>query len=1160
MVNTMNRQMKKLTIAAAVSFLSIGNSYQVIAAPGVLAKTPLFVSTAVEPNVFLTVDDSGSMDWEVMIADGVAGFTADGGRPIIDGRYKMYWNPNWNDYDFPSNTRNRNVFPPATFSDYDIDNSESWDEDFWIMRNHNANKIYYNPDVTYSPWQGVDQSGNALYTNADPTNALRDPTRPGDDSVDLTAWHDYYDDIDCNCWLNGSYLIPSYYVWTDTDADGEIDASDDHQLIQIEPATTSYPSGRSYAEEIQNFANWFQYYRKREYAAKASIGGVINNTDASRMGLAVFNAGFIRDTETMSDTENKYELLDAFYTQPSQTSGTPARRSLRDVGNYFRGTGGSAPILPASQGGECQQNFNILMTDGFWNGFDPGVGNTDYSASADGGFDGDQTESNDGGNYEDNYANTLADVAMYYYENDLRGDLSDRVPPTPGVDEAEHQHLVTYGIGFGLQGRLDPAVDSPLDAGFSWPNPLDTEDEERIDDLWHAAYNSRGKYLSAQNPEELEFALNEAIADISERTATAAAASVTSARLTTESIVYVAEFNTNRWQGTIYAYGIANFDTGELNTTPEWSASAVLDARDISTNPRTILTYDNTADAGSVGDGVPFQWNDLTEAMKDDLRTNGAGGTDTDTVAEARLNYLRGLRIDEGQGNFFRERATLLGDIVNSGPVYVGKPDLRYPEGGDFPSGANAYSEFKQQQENRQGVVYVGANDGMLHGFHESTGEELLAYIPSNLFSTNPGEGLHYLTQQNYSHQFYNDLSPSVADIYINGSWKTVLISGQRSGGRGYYALDVTNPGAFSEANAGNIVMWEFTSDDDDDLGYTFSRPQIGMTNDGEWVAIFGNGYNHTGSSGEAKLFIVKISGGLDGSWDAGDYIEITTGSGSSANRNGLATPALADIDGDGKIDRAYAGDLNGQLWAFDLSGSTPASWGLAYGAGNPLFTTDGNQPITTKPILSFHPTEPSDGTNDPNVMVFFGSGQYLVEADKTTTNDDYFYGVWDKGTSNLTRSNLVEQTYRSGFTQRVLTQNAVDYAGGDFGWNISLPDSGERSVTNPAVRGKIVLFNSSVPTNDACSTGGYGYRFAVDIATGGTPDEPVLDVNKDGEIDSSDTIGADQDVQSADELTTLPTDNTFTEKVGYTGKDPFAITELKTPSTGRFSWQELLK
>lgn len=1138
-------------------FMSANSAY---AAPGTLATAPLFVTTAVEPNVFLTLDDSGSMNWEHMYATGTAGFVSSSGLPLVGDSYRYYWHPDW----YTDST----VMPPATYSHSDA--AETWDDDMWVMRNHNANKLYYNPNTTYTPWPGVDSSGNPLYTDATPAAVLRDPNSPSGTTTDLTQNFNFWDYDDTNGWLTGALYIPTYFTWED-DGDGVIEASDSHTMYEIRSTTTSYPSGRTYAEEMQNFANWFQYYRSREFSAKAAIGSVINNSDSTRMGLDVFNDGHQEDVTSMSTPANKRNLLDTFYNINS-SGGTPARRSLQRVGDMFRGTSSTAPILNASSGGECQQNFNILMSDGFWNGTDPGLGNIDASNTADGGFDGDQTESNDGGNYEDDYDDTLADMAMLYYETDLRGDLADNVPATPGVDLAEHQHLVTYTISFGLTGTLDSTVDDPLDTDFEWPD-AHAGNAERVDDMWHAAYNARGQYLSAQDPAELEESLGVAIADIAERTATASAAAVTTARLTTDSIIYLTEFNTNRWQGTVYAYAITDLEAGELSAT--WSSGDRLTSRDISSNPREIITYDTSAD------GIPFKWTDITTAMKDDLKTNSLGGTDNDAIAEARLDYHRGDRSNEGQGYQFRERASLLGDIVHSAPVYVSEPGLFWPDESPFPTGSNAYSEFKESlsdddsttgvDEARNGVIYVGANDGMMHAFEEDSGDELFAYIPSYLFSTDTSAGLHYLTEQDYIHRYYNDLSPTVSDVYVdtgNGNglgWSTILVGGQRAGGRGYYALDITNPSALNESNAADMVMWEFSYLDDADLGYTFSRPQIGMANNGEWVAVFGNGYNSTGD-GEAKLFIVKITGGVDGDWsDSGDYIEISTGTGDASNINGLGSPQLVDIDGNGTIDRAYAGDLFGNMWAFDLENGSSTSWDVDYS----LFTTIGNRPITTRPSVAFHPdiSNSDSPSNSPNLIVGFGSGQYLVDADKNSTYQNYFYGVWDSGTGNLSSSNLVEQTYLSGYTDtsgnpaRVLTNNAVDYEVYK-GWYLELPDSGERQITNSTIRSNIVFFNTSVPTTDACSTGGYGYRFTVDLATGGALDSSVVDYDGDGEIgNEGDLVGPGGDtVPSAAQLEGLPPEDNLTENYIINRTDLTRLQDAPERQTGRVSWQELLR
>ena len=252
-----------------------------------------------------------------------------------------------------------------------------------------------------------------------------------------------------------------------------------------------------------------------------------------------------------------------------------------------------------------------------------------------------------------------------------------------------------------------------------------------------------------------------------------------------------------------------------------------------------MLSYDGA-------DGIPFRWDDLAANHVADLRKNPAGGDDSLAVAEQRLDYIRGDDANAGENGDFRERFSLLGDIVNSGPVFVGAPALNWPDTAPFPTETGTrYSDYKNgPAASRAGVVYVGANDGMLHGFAESDGEEALAYIPNLLFSTAAGEGLHYLTDPGYKHKYYNDLTPTVSDIYVSfgGSvqWGTVLISGLRGGGRGIYALDVTDPDAFKESNAADLVLWEFTNADDPDLGFTYSQPQIALANNGQWVAIFG--------------------------------------------------------------------------------------------------------------------------------------------------------------------------------------------------------------------------------------------------------------------------------------------------------------------------------
>ncbi len=1159
--------LRKLGLTLSLAALVFCPSTQ--AAPGPLPNIPLFLSNSVEPNVFFLLDDSGSMGLEIVLDSSASSeFSLLSGLPIVknnSGASQAF------SRFFQFSSPLSSVVPPAGWTDPDP--TETWDDNLWLLRNHNFNKLYYDPMRTYVPWPGTDNSGNPLYSPADPTAVFQYPMIPTSNTVDLTQPHDWRNHFTNTTTSNINYL-PAYYTWdSDTNGNGRPDGNEPHTLYLIQPSQSSYPSGRTYTEELQNFANWFQYYRSRTFAAKSAIGNIINNTDAARMGLRVINdavhAGSpdrwqIQDVLTMSVPSNKSQLLNAYYN--TRAAGfTPLRFGLSETGKYFMETGPDAPILPADQGGKCQQNFVIAMSDGFWNGtgsfYTPSyIGNADGDNNSV--WDGDQTQSIDGGNYADSYSVTLADISMYYYENDLRSDLPDEVPTKPGIDVNNQQHLVTYFIGFGVSGSLDINNFDPLAPGFNWPDAM-TKADARIDDMIHAAYNGRGQYLDAGNPFQLEASLQAILNDIAARTATASAVAINSAHLTSKSTVYVAQFNSNRWQGRLYAYPIIDLNLGTLASTPKWEANDVLTNRDIGTEPRQILTWNGSQ-------GTPFEWNasSLSPAMMADLSTNPDGSTASAAMAKARLDYLRGDRSNENSGYEFRARPSLLGDLVNSGPVFVGAPSLAWPDTAPFPDSAGArYSDFKNgSAKTRKKVVYVGSNDGMLHAFDDDTGKELFAYAPNLLASTDINKGYHYLTDTNYIHNWYVDLTPTLSDAFLTtgagSGWRTVLIGGLRGGGRGLFALDVTDPNDFSEANADKLVMWEFSNADDSDLGYTYSRPTIALANNGRWVAIFGNGYNDTGD-GEAKLFILDIEAGLDG-WQAGDYIEITTKAGSTSDRNGLATPALADVDGNGTVDRVYAGDLEGNMWAFDLSSSSSASWGIAYSdSGNPapLFTTQANQPITAKPVLAKHPTIPDQSTpsNAPNLMVFFGTGQYLVESDKSSSATQSFYGVWDRGDKELDVSNLVEQTFDSSYTHRVLTRNLVDYSS-KYGWRFDLPVTGERSVTSPVARADAVFFNTFIPETDPCSAGGYGYKFAVDMVTGGSPEEAIIDINKDGVIDNNDNEAGVNGVVAATRQDGFLPEPVFIEDLAFTGEVATKIRKLPDLPTGRFSWLELIQ
>ena len=1149
------KNMKPNAIALFTSrtagLLALVMATSIAAAPGTLSTSPLFLqSGTVQPNIFFMIDDSGSMDWEILKSTGA----------LAIGDYSGFRNRDNLDY---TPTRA--------------------DRDEMLESCAGYNVLYYDPTKTYTPWTGVDINGNA-YQDQSITSALNDPYNPASGSRDLTDDETFGDP-------------PGYMTWSD-DGDGVFeqgecpdvnDAGYDYINQFVATVAGFGPTQVMTAAEQANFANWYSYYRKREYVAKRALSQIIDASDA-RMGLATLHNNntvrtLVRDIDDITtpiDTTaqaNKTALLRNL-SRVNSSGGTPLRQALRNTGEYFADNSGwgSTPILPASLGGECQQNFTILMSDGFWNGGDPGGGNTDSDGA--GPFD--------GGDYADTFSNTLADVAMRYYENDL-SPLADKVPVIAGVDENNAQHMVTYTVGFGVNGSLaDDEV--PGQANFNgWPEPI-ANAQTTIDDMRHAAFNGRGQFLSAGDPQDLIDSLTQYIADIQARIGTAAAVSFNSTNLNTGTRVFQSIFDSSRWSGDLLAKDIViNGVTGIASISgTAWQASTDIDSR--APASRQIITYD-----GTTGYGVNFEWGSLNSTQQKDLRTNASGGTDIEAAGMARLDYIRGERNCENGGagtcsytdsngdtytsKSLRPRSSALGDIVHSSPYFVGPPSLAYP---DSIEPASPYSAFAISNRTRAGMTYVGANDGMLHALNDN-GVEVFGYIPASLFSTDAGAGLHYLSDPSYTHRYYVDLSPTVQDAYIKvggtTAWHTVLVGALRGGGKGLFAMDVTYPSALASNAAGN-VMWEFSHND---LGYTFSDIQIGKMNNGKWAAVFGNGYNNDpNGDGTAKLFVLY----LDGS-NAALPVIIETGVGSldptsrdcansNSDCNGLSTPRLVDLNGDGTIDRIYAGDLHGNLWAFDVTDKNdPPNWKPAY-SGNPLFracsatpcTAGNRQPITDQPDVTLHPTQTAYSTR-PNMLVFFGTGQYLTQADNANAQLQTFYGVWDSNTGDLDRASLQAQILTTTSdvvlgNVRTISSNPVSYSSTEKGWLIDLPISGERSVTNPAAFGKVVFFNTVIPSvssSNMCSVGGSGWLMAVDLLTGGEPAFVPIDVNNDGVFDATDQLSGVSVVGT--ESSGVPAESRFISDKRVTADSTGAINIDNIQSgppevPSRMSWSEL--
>lgn len=919
---------------------------------------------------------------------------------------------------------------------------------------------------------------------------------------------------------------------------------------EIKPSTTSYPSGRSYAEEMQNFANWFTYFRRRHHAIRGGVAHALDGVSGLRAGLFWFNN---RRTVSMFDMDTDQQaFLDDHYRHVN-TGGTPTRQSLDHAGTQFMRTDGNAPITEV-----CQKNFTLLFTDGFAN-------DTSYSSVG-------NDDSGAGSPFADSYSDTAGDIAHYYYEKNLRSDMQagevDVVSaclqsnPPAYLDCNPNLHMTTFSVGLGVSGTIfgqtHTTVKDAHDAPPTWPDVSASSTQVQVDDLYHAAVNGRGEIFNATTPAALTSELTAVFDTIAGQIGGASGASFNSSRLSTNNAIFAATFNSGGWTGELNAIRLDG-TTGELLNSA-WEASEKLDQ--MTPSQRVIITNNGS-------DGIPFQWSNVNSVsfIRDDLNTDPSGATDT--KGESRLEYLRGDTSKEGTE--FRSRASLLGDIVHSTPMYVGEPEQSWPDILPFGDNtvANYYSTFKVAQKNRQEMVYVGANDGMLHGFDGSLGtnggRELLAYIPSMVYSSNKEEGLHYLTDPDYRHRYYVDLSPTVSDVFIKNkpassaprAWRTMLVGGMRNGGRGLFGLDVTDPNNFSEAKAEELVLWEFDQADDSDLGDITTKPVIGMMNNGKWAVIFGNGYN----SSSSRLFILFIEDGLDGTWGSGDYIELDTGV-----SGGMSQPTVADLDGDKVIDRIYAGDLSGNMWVFDVSNSNTNKWESAKKQGStpvPLFTakrSDGTlQPITTNPLLARNPLSNTDNSNTPNVMVYFGTGRYLSNGDPSDTQVQSFYGVWDaKTTSKLERSDLTEHKVVKSGNNRQVTGTEPSYPSVS-GFYMDFPADGERIVDSPKTRGGILFFNTMKPESDPCDQGGSGWLMSVDLGSGLTPSRPVFDSNNDGQVDDDDTAYAGQFISGG-----LPAVSGFLGDNQYTPTsagtvERRAIDTGEADRTGRLSWDEII-
>lgn len=1158
-------------LLSSLLIAATGFSIPVHAALTDIANAPLVSSTnTVKPNILFLLDDSGSMGWDRMSPDTLQNTNDDTNYCYENAAYNgVYYDPAIT-YTLPVDST-RASYPNANFAAAKNDGFCTGSCSTSDLRNNfryggsNSNSLgptqafYYRYNGASAPAKGV------CYPNTSYTKVLI--SAGTSEAQNFANWYSYYrtrilsmksavglafKDID-DGYRVGFDVISN---WNNASLKQHIADFDDStknrwytSVYGVDPSGTTplrmalAKAGRIFAGK--SGADPMQYSCQQNFTI-LTTDGLWNESDTPKQIDGTTDIGNqdgtadrpMFDGATVSSASPPSNAISAYMSDNGHKMALGLSRSNPDsrrcyhlgANAYFcRGSGSDNPVVNQSSVTDASGATWYLVSSvsggancitnrtAFGRGYSTSYGACPSTTGATGGS-----------------SNSLADVAMYYYQTDLRTPALNNCAGTPvppankkhtlcTSDEPDpsnnvprdatniylnsFQHMVTFTLGLGVNGTLQYSNDylgggsadyNAIKAGTKdWPAPVRNE-ATTVDDLWHAAVNGRGQYFSAQDSASLVSALGAAIRGINDLTGAASAASVSSLKPTSgDNYVYAAVYNSGDWSGDMLQYTI-DPDTAAVSADASWAAQALLDTKvAASSDTRTIYTYDS----GGTNNLKPFLYANLTATEKAYFDNKASAFTQYSGLSAANkddansgdnlVNYLRGQTNNEDNKLLYRDRSHVLGDMVNAQPTYVHHPQFSYVD-------AN-YAAFKATPRNA--MVYVGGNDGMLHAFDATAGDEEWAYVPPMVMSN-----LYKLANNAYpsNHQYFVDGSPAVGDICPNAptsictaaQWKTILVAGLNAGGRGYYALDITDP-------ANPKALWNFTSTDDPDLGYTFGNPIITKRKNGTWIVAFASGYNNVSpGTGGGFLFVLNA--------DTGEVLEkIPTYTSGTKNAGNTTTPSgLAKINAwvnsetDNTAERFYGGDLLGNVWRFDIDNVVPPAGKeavLLAELGGPQGAA--TQPITTRPELA---SITKSGTSYN--VVFVGTGRYLGNnngaspyGDVGNTDQQSVYAfkdnLADAGLGALRKSrSMVQQTLSNiAVTEgqqplRKVSNEPVDWAI-NSGWYVDFnPDNtspGERVDVNMQQHQGTLTVATNVPDPSPCSSGGSSFLYYFDFASG---------------------------------------------------------------------------